>query len=85
MAYVSYNKLWESEFDNIVSKRDKIEDINNNQLELEVHDTYEEDEKKTTDFESVNNGDDINKGYQDEKIKKIDGQIFYFENDYNNF
>ena len=28
MAYISYNKLWESEFDGIVSKRDKLQDAN---------------------------------------------------------
>ena len=32
MAYISYNKLWESEFDDIVSKRDKLQDLNINQL-----------------------------------------------------
>ena len=40
MFYISYIKLWESEFDNIVSKRDKLEDMNINQLKLEVRDTY---------------------------------------------
>ena len=40
MAYISYNKLWESEFDGIVSKRDKLQDMNINQLKLEVHNTY---------------------------------------------
>ena len=40
MAYVSYNKLWESEFDNIVSKRDKVQDLNPSQLKLHVHDAY---------------------------------------------
>ena len=28
MAYISYNNLWESEFDTIVSKRDNLQDIN---------------------------------------------------------
>ena len=28
MAYISYSKLWESEFDGIVSKRDKLQDRN---------------------------------------------------------
>ena len=37
MAYISYNKFWESEFDKIVSKRDKLQDLNINQLKLEVH------------------------------------------------
>ena len=45
MAYISYNKSWESEFDNIVSKRDKPQDLNINQLKLEVHDTCKKNMK----------------------------------------
>ena len=85
MAYISYNKLWESEFDGIVSKRDKLQDLNINQLKLEVHDTYKKDEKITTNFEAVNDEDVINKSFLDEKIKKIDGHISYIEKDYNEF
>ena len=59
MAYISYNNLWESEFNGIVSKRDKVQDLNINQLKLEVHDTYKKDEKITTDFELFNNEDVI--------------------------
>ena len=50
MACISYNKLWESEFDGIVSKSDKLQDLNINQLKLEVHDTYKKDEKKQQTF-----------------------------------
>ena len=75
MAYISYNKLWESEFDGIVSKRDKLQDLNINQLKLEVHDTYKKDEKITTNFEPTDNEDVINKAYLDEKLSKIQGQI----------
>ena len=39
MAYISYNELWVSEFDNIVSKRDKLQDMKINPIKLEVHDT----------------------------------------------
>ena len=85
MAYISYNKLWESEFDNIVSKRDKLQDSNINQLKLEVHDTYKKDEKLTTNFEPVNNSDVINKGYLDEKLIKIDGHLSKLEKDFNEF
>ena len=85
MAYISYNKLWETEFDNIVSKRDKLQDLNINQLKLEVHDTYRKDEKITTNFEAVNDEDVINKGYLDEKLLKIDGHISLLEKDYNEF
>ena len=85
MAYISYNKLWESEFDGIVSKRDKLQDANISQLKLEVHDTYKKDEKITTNFEPVDNEDVINKGYLDEKLIKIDGHLSKLEKNYNEF
>ena len=85
MAYISYNKLWESEFDSIVSKRDKLQDANISQLKLEVHDTYKKDEKITTNFEPIDNSDVINKGYLDEKLLKMNGHISKLEKDYNEF
>ena len=85
MAYISYNKLWESEFDGIVSKRDKLQDLNINQLKLEVNDTYKKDEKITTFFDAVNNEDVINKGYLDDKLLKINGHLSKLEKDYNEF
>ena len=83
MAYISYNKLWESEFDGIVSKRDKLQDLNINQLKLEVHDTYKKDEKLTTNFEPNDNEDVINKGYVDSVLLKINGHLSKLEKDYN--
>ena len=53
MAYKTYDKLWESEFDNIVSKIDKVEDLSYNQLELEVHDSYKKDEKNCQQFSTL--------------------------------
>ena len=85
MAYISYNRLWESEFDGIVSKRDKLQDSNINELKLEVHDTYKKDEKITTNFEPVNDSDVINKAYLDEKLLKIDGHLSKLEKDFNEF
>ena len=85
MAYISYKKMWESEFDGIVYKRDKLQDLMINQLKLEVHDTYKKDEKITTNFEAVDDIDVINKAYLDEKLKKMDGHISYIEKDYNEF
>ena len=75
--------MWESEFDGIVSKRDKLQDANINQLKLEVHDTYKKDEKITTNFEPTDESDVINKAYLDEKLKKIHGHISYIEKNYN--
>ena len=83
MAYISYNKLWQSEFDGIVSKRDKLQVSNINQLKFEAYDTYRKDAKLTTNFEPTDDLDVINKAYLDEKLKKIDGNISYIEKEYN--
>ena len=85
MAYIRYNRLWESEFDGIVSKRDKLQDSNNNQLKLEVHDTYKKDGKITTNFEPIDNLDVINKGYLDDKLLKKNGHLSKLEKSYNEF
>ena len=85
MAYISYNKLWESEFDGIVSKRDKLQDLNINNLKLEIHDTYKKDEKLTTNFEPDDESDVINKGYLDDKLLKINSHISKLEKDFNEF
>ena len=85
MAYIRYNKLWVSESDGIVSKRDKLQDININHLKFEVHDTHKQDEKITTKFEPSINEDVINKAYLDEKLSKQDGHLSFLEKDYNEF
>ena len=85
MAYISYIQLWESDFVCIVSKRDKLQDANINQLKLQISDTYEKDERRTTKLDPTDNEDVINKTYLDEKISKTEGQISYFEKDYNEF
>ena len=85
MAYISYNKLWESEFEGFVSKRDKLQDMNIDHLKLEVHDAYKKDEKITTTFEAVDNEDVINKSYLDSKLMKTDGHLSKLERNYNEF
>ena len=77
--------MWESEFDGIVCKRDKLQDLKINQLKLEVHDTYKKNEKITTNFEAAVDEDVINKGYLDLKLLKIDGHLSNLEKDYNEF
>ena len=84
MAYFSYDKLWRSEFYNNVSAKDKMHDINLNQLKFEVHDTFKKNEKITS-FEASNPEVDINKGFLDTKLSKKEGQISYIGKDYNEF
>ena len=85
MAYISYKKLWESEIDGIVSKRDRSQDLTINQIKLEVHDIYKKDEKRTTEFEAVDDKNVINKSYLDSKLLKIDGHLSKIEKDHNEF
>ena len=85
MAYISYDKLWRSEFHNNVSAKDRVQDINLNQLKLNVNEAYTKDEKKTTNFEPSNPEDVINKAYLDEKLSKMEGHFSYIEKDHNEF
>ena len=84
MAVISYNNLSESEFDNIVSKRDKLQDININQLKLQIHDIFKKDEEISTDFENINKEDVINKAHLDAKGIK-NGQESIIDKVYNEY
>ena len=70
MVYISINQLWKSEFDNIVSKKDKIQGSNNSQIKLEVRYIHEKGEKVTTIFEPTDDSDAINTCYLDEDEKR---------------
>ena len=83
MAYISIDKLWESEFDNMVFKKDKVRDININQIKLEVQDDCKKMKKRTTNSEPTDDSNVTNRAYLDEKIFKVDGHISLLE--YNNF
>ena len=63
----------------------QVQELNNYQLKLEVHDTYKRDEKLTTNFEPVYDSDVINRAYPDEKLKQLNGHLPLLEKDYNEF
>ena len=85
MAYICYNKLWRSEFDNIVSKKDKVQYLNINQLKHQVHDSYQQDEETTKNFRAGNDIDVVNKAYSDEKLSKMEGRLSFLGKDYIEF
>ena len=62
-----------------------MQDLKINQLKLEVHDTYKQDEKITTNFKAVDDEDIINKVFLDEKLIKINGLLSSLEKDYKEF
>ena len=75
MAYISFDKFWRSEFHNDIPAKDRVQDINLNQLKIKVNDTYEKNEKITTVFESSNAHDVINKAHLDTKLPKLEGHL----------
>ena len=85
MAHMRHYRVWESEFDNTVSTKDKMQDIHLNELKLEVRDNYNKNENTTKTFEPSNIVDVINKVYLVEKSLKIDGHLSILEKDYNEF
>ena len=62
-----------------------MQDGNVNQLKLKVNDTYERDEKISTNFEHSNDEGVINKIYLDENLSTVESQISYREKYYNEF
>ena len=85
MAYNSYATTWRGENYDDVSEKDRVQDINLNQLKLKVNDTYKKDEKITTNFEATNGTDIMNKAYLDKVLSKMQGQISNMENHYKEF
>ena len=73
MAYTRYNRLLESDIDNIVCRKVKVHDRIFDQWKFERHDTYKNDEKQTTNFQGIDKEDVINKAFVEEKLLKIDG------------
>ena len=62
--------MCESEFHRNVSAKDKTKDINLNQLKLKVKDTYQKDEKVTSNFEPSDKEHVIHKSFLVKKISK---------------
>ena len=83
MVYISYKNSWKSEFDNIVSIKNKVPDLKINQLKLEVHDTFETDEKITTEIKPTDDLEVINKSCLKVKLSKVNGHLSLLEKDYN--
>ena len=75
MAHFSYQKLWRSEFYNNVSAKDGLQDINLDRSKLEKNDSYKKGEKVTTNIETSNDEDVINKVYLDKKLSKVESHL----------
>ena len=85
MAFLIYDKLSKSEFYNIVSAKNGVQNTNLSQLEFKVNDTYKKDEKITTTFESSKPEDVIAKAYLDTELSKVEDHISYTEKEYKKF
>ena len=79
------DEIWRSGFHNKASEKDRMQDIPLNKLKFKVKDTYKKDEKITTNFNTSNPEDVINKGFLQTKIAELNGHISYVEKHYNEF
>ena len=82
---MSYDKLGRSEFYNNFSAKDRVQDINLNQLKLKVNESYKKDENLKTNFEPSNIENVISKTCLDTNLSKMEGQISNIEEDYTEF
>ena len=62
-----------------------MQDINPNQLNFKVSDSYEKDEKITTSFQPSNDEYVMNKACLNEKLSKIQDHLSFLEKDKNEF
>ena len=63
MAKIWYDNLWRIEFYNKASAKDKVQDLNLNEVKLKVNNACKKDEKLTTNFEPSDDSDVMNKAY----------------------
>ena len=85
MAYLSYDKLWRSEFYNNISATDRVQDINRNQVKFKVNDSYKKVDKLTTKFEAVNNEHVTNKRFSVTKLSEVEDDLSYIEDYFNEY
>ena len=82
MAYISWKKLWESDFDNIVSKKQssRFQSYpNKNQNKRHLKKLW----KSNKNFKPSKDEDIISKAYLDVKLSKIEGHLSKVEKDFN--
>ena len=83
MAYISYDKLWRSDFNNNTSAKDSVRDINPHQVKLKVTDTFEKDEEIGTKID--NDPDVVYRANLDAKLSYLEDHSSYIEKAYNEF
>ena len=79
MAYKSCDRLWRSDFYNKDSEKDRVQDINLNQIKLKVNYTYDKDEKTATNVEHVKDEDVVMKTFLDVTITEAKGHMSNIE------
>ena len=76
--FIKDGKLWKGEFYNDVSAKDRVQDINLNQLKLKVNDAYKKDEKITTKVEPSHDDDAVIKTHLATEVSKVRKICFVF-------
>ena len=67
----------------ILSPQKVVQDINLNQVKLKANETFQQNEKVTTNFESSNDQDVVSKNYPHTKLSKVECHLSFIVEDYN--
>ena len=79
LANKSCDRLWRSDFYNKDSEKDRVQDINLNQIKLKVNYTFDKDEKTATNVEHVKDEDVVMKTFLDVTITEAKGHMSNIE------
>ena len=63
MAYIRLDKVWRSDFCNKVSAKDRVQDMNLNQIKLKISDSFKKDKRIATKVEPNIDEDVMNKAH----------------------
>ena len=84
MAFIGCDTvLREVSFLSTSLQKNRVKDINLDQLKLKEINIYKKDEEITTKFEPSKDEDVVSKTYLDTKLSKKEGDISHIEKDYN--
>ena len=79
LGFISYDKLWQSEFCYNVSAKGRVQDVSPNQIKLKVNYTYKKDEKITTNSEASDDSDILNEAYLATELCRTGGRLSIIE------
>ena len=79
MAYISYDKLWKSEFPKIASAKERKQNTYLHQIKLKIKEACKKSENITTDFELSTDEDVVKKTYVGTKLVGVNWHVSFIK------